>query len=99
MNCKPGMVVMVKRSQAGNEGRVGTIVKWVERHAFTYPSGLVNRLAGWLVDGTFRGGISGKEHWGVFPDEWLIPLPGGEGADESLTWAGKPSDINTKEAA
>ena len=101
MNCKPGMVVMVKKSKAGNEGRVGAVLRWVEAMQVPYSSGAsTNRHAGWLVEGRFRATdrIS-EEPYGVFPDEWLIPLRDNDGEDQTLTWAGKPSDIKTPEAA
>lgn len=91
MNCKPGMAVMVKRSLAGNEGRVGTVSQWTGSGLALWP--------GWLVIGRFKDGLGFECESGVFPDEWLIPLPGGEGADETLTWKDVPAPIKTKEIA
>lgn len=87
MRCKPGVPVMVIRSQMGNEGRVGVVSHWVNRGFETF-NGPAD-VNGWLVKGRFLyDAVEIGE--GLFPDEWLKPLDGGEGPDETLAWKEVP---------
>lgn len=106
MNCKPGDLVMVIRSEVGNEGRFGTV-----RCRATADCGLhVYATDDWIVDGRFKTAdevaytIGGHElcRFDVnqhevselpFPDAWLRPIRPDEGDDETLAWAGKPAGI------
>lgn len=94
MRCKPCLAVMVKKSTCGNEGRVGVVSYWVSK-GDTCPSGRPSTIDGWVVNGQFRArnqvGEIHERDWGLSPDDWLIPLPGGEGQDQTLAWAGRPA--------
>ena len=106
MNCKPGDLVVVVRSEVGNDGRFGVIV------------GPANSSCGlqvyqgddWVVSGRFitademtlsyRGteicSFETNRHEVdllPFPDKNLKPIRDNNGEDETLTWAGKPEGV------
>ena len=62
---------------------VGRIVKVVAPYPYD---------AGWFTEPAPMGSIG-------FYDAHLRPIRDNDGEDETLTWAGKPSDIKTPEAA
>lgn len=103
MRCKVGDLVMVIKSTCGNEGRVGTVVRWV-RFAEPLCDRFMAGQAGWLVSGRFRtiyedGTILDGDPTAVLPDEWLIPLRDKPGQDETLTWKEvptKPTEMSPK---
>jgi hypothetical protein len=97
MNCKPGDLAVIVRSAAGNEGRIVRCVELVGDFVLSHPNGLVTFPNTWLIDLPLIG-WGGRQSKHV-PDEWLRPIRDNDGEDESLTWAGKPSDIKTKESA
>jgi hypothetical protein len=98
MNCKPGDLAVVVRSMAGNEGKIVRCVELVGDHKFNEPNGVVVTFSNtWRIDPPLIGwrGLQSKHA----PDEVLRPIRDNNGEDEMLTWAGKPSDIKTPEAA
>ena len=102
MRCNPNDVVVVVRSKAGNLGRIGTVLRWAETGTVQYGHNkhgrtLFNGQAGWVVQGTFSTTQGETVSPGVFPDEWLRPLRDSEGDDETITWAGKPEQLETIE--
>ena len=110
MRCRLNDVVMVVRSEMGNEGRFGRIVGRAVVGMKLPGCVIVYDTDDWLVEGSFRTAdenimsIFGAEvaRWDSdernvsllpFPDASLRPIRPGEGADESLTWAGKPQPV------
>jgi hypothetical protein len=103
MRCKPGMPVMVIRSACNNEGRVGTVDRWVPAGT-RVDKDYVTSVSGWVVAGTFnaRRLMTGRLDvvpFGVFPDASLKPLDGGDGVDEVLRYAGHPQSQSHREKA
>jgi hypothetical protein len=103
MNCKPGDLARVVAPYA-KPGRGAFVV--VRRRARPYEclDGNVfqacNSNGGWVCDGWVRdsdGGVCGPQL--AIADECLRPIRDNDGEDQTLTWAGKPSDIKTPEAA
>lgn len=81
MNCKPGDLAVLVRSDAGNEGKIVTCVKYV---GFV-PTWRYNDL--WEID---RGLLDNFGEISKYAsDSCLKPLRGGEGEDEMIRIAGK----------
>jgi hypothetical protein len=76
-----GRIVRVVSHHITSLGRVAWTIEKQERFVLTENvRGRDGRL--------FR---AGENRWlSEFPDEWLRPIRGEDGDDESLTWAGKP---------
>lgn len=91
MNCKPGDIAIIVRSEAGNVGRIVEVGEWCE--ALMHPC-LLNVESGWEVRGNLlaRNGLGDvmPVNFGVVPDARLRPLRDNEGEDEILRIAGKP---------
>lgn len=103
MNCKPGDLAVVVRSRLGRStGRIVEVVSPAVpgemARGFRFvpkdETGPYWRIRGrvFLTDGTEI------DEW-FAQDAWLRPIRDQDGEDETLTWAGKPSDIKTPEAA
>lgn len=88
MNCKPGDLAIVL-SSARIPALTGCPVT-VTRLDDDFPDS-------WQTDPKKYDPRDGA--WVVFRDVDLRPLRDNDGEDETLTWAGKPSDIKTPEAA
>jgi hypothetical protein len=96
MNCKPGDLAIVIRSNAGNEGLIVAVERWADARTVTLAGGL-NRDPGWLcvarAFNVFDYGqkrVVGTVDRGVFPDKNLRPIRDNDGEDETLSWAGLP---------
>ena len=88
MNCKPGdLAVIVHGCLAG------AIVRVTELDPLPSPCGRPL----WFYDGDVRD-AEGERYESIW-DHVLRPIRDQPGADETLTWAGRPSDIETPEAA
>lgn len=94
MNCKPGDLAVIVRIQYAEElpllGKVIKVTSLNHLNDFGEPC--------WSYEGRPLRDAEGFECDG-FPDEFLCPIRDQDGEDETLTWAGKPSDIKTPEAA
>lgn len=89
MNCKPGDLAVAIKSEAGNEGRIMTCIRFL---------GSVRGYFGddyWEVDRSLPGKFGNMEP--IFRDSGLRPIrdPGDDATDETLLWCGAP----TKEVA
>lgn len=85
MNCKQGDLAVIVRSAAGNEGKIVRCVRFIG-----YVPGFIGEDR-WEIDldlPTMLGGTC--RH---VMDGWMRPIRGGEGADETLSWAGKPEKV------
>lgn len=100
MNCKPGDLAVVVQSESGIN--LGKVVRVVRRHASeTHDLDGVRfrRAMGprWVIEPALRT-IEGDPLF-TYRDSGLRPIRDQPGADETLTWAGRPADIKTPEAA
>ncbi|WP_374520358.1 hypothetical protein [Hydrogenophaga sp.] len=101
MNCKPGDLAIVVRSENGNAGKVVTCIRLATKTDLEN-EGLFCPDDVWVVDRhllvTNAFGKNGK-HVRLCPDSVLRPIrPQADGAtDETLTWLPVPS--REKEAA
>lgn len=89
MNCKQGDLAVLVHSVSGRS--LGMIFTCVERYDGPWRYG--GDAPGWRLD---------RPLWHGFPytgDKNLRPLRDNPGADETLTWAGKPAPIESKEPA
>lgn len=84
MNCKPGDLAIVIRSVAGNEGKIVRCVR-----STVYRAGLGFGLRWWTEPVLF--GPFGEPQAPL--DACLRPIRGSGGTDETLTWAGKPQQL------
>lgn len=95
---------MIVRSSGHNEGRIVRCLRLAGEADFKRFHPWRFDLVGpvWVVDG--------KVQWArrdgtptifadLAPDNSLRPIRDNDGEDETLTWAGKPADIKTPEAA
>lgn len=83
MNCKPGELAVVVRSDAGHEGVVCRVLRFV------------GELPGWEGNDRWE---TDHQHAGLFGgitntfrDSRLRPLRDNDGKDETLTWAPVPA--------
>lgn len=92
MNCKPGDLAIIVRSESGNHG---CIVECITFYANAKFMGHRDHVNCWGVRGALR---NPDRSWpairegvdGVIPDAWLRPLRDSDGEDEMLRIAGKP---------
>jgi len=101
MNCKPGDLAVLIRSELGYEGAIVEVMRFIGEMRFHYPTGL--RIVArdcWEVRGRLdpvhmrevaRVGVSAG--CGAVPDAWLRPIRDQPGEDETLTWAGRPNEL------
>lgn len=103
MNCKPGDLAFIVRAPHPRLRNIlGAVVKVTDNSITKYVDG-----PAWLCDGVPcvqappDHGLPGEQNGRLayVPDAWLRPIRDNDGEDETLTWAGKPSDIKTPEAA
>ena len=90
--CKPGDLALIVKSWAGNEGRIVRVIRGVD----------VSQYCGfdsshyWLVEGRLCDGVClwSARHGGdgVFLDLQLRPIRDTPGEDETLIYAGLPSE-------
>ena len=94
MNCKPGDLAILVRSDSGNAGK---IVRCVRLHPNTgldadgRSLGRVSLHPRWVIDPPLPNGA-----WGLIftaPDVYLRPIRDSDGTDETLLWAGKPQPV------
>ena len=106
MNCKPGdLAVVVGHEGVHDVGCLGRIVEVIR--AGSDWSDVGDSRHHWRcmdVSGRPMPWQDPDGSWGFgditqIPDSDLRPIRDQPGADETLTWAGKPSDIKTKEIA
>ena len=82
MNCRPGDLAIVVKSNAGNEGVLLDVIRQAE-------------IGSWLCIaltegvGTIRRFMPGDQV--ICTDSCLRPLRDNDGQDETLTWAGLPN--------
>lgn len=89
MNCKQGDLAFHMGGEFGSKSpNLGKVVKCVR---------LLGRVPGWCgmrweVEGALLVGAKGSvvSH---ADDAYLRPIRPGDGADETLTWAGKPQPV------
>jgi hypothetical protein len=82
MNCKPGDLAIAIRTKSN--ARVGAIVTVVRR---------INAISeGVRVDWEIEW--QGRRY--DCPDSWLRPIRPQAGEDETLSWAGKPREVETQ---
>ena len=109
MNCKPGDLAVIVRAVIHPEN-IGAIVHVVRRVVAGEQVGqyVLTGSGGqsWFVSSRGRPLLwkldSGETVYVAerfIGDEFLRPIRDQDGEDETLTWAGKPSDIKTPEAA
>jgi hypothetical protein len=48
-----------------------------------------------ILRGTPSRYTQAQSHWAACDDKWLRPIKGEEGDDETLDWAGKPSQVDS----
>ena len=88
---------MVIKSICGNEGRVGTVIRWVAQGDVLDVPRVGRRIAGgsgWLVEGRFKSHRPGFEFdLSIFQDSWLMPLKGDGEQDEVESNVGKPEGV------
>ena len=85
LNCKPGDLAVIVRSDAGNEGRIVRCIRFV------------GKVPGWVdddrweIDQVLKGHLGGKSK--TVRDSRIRPLrdPGEDARDESLSWLPVPS--------
>lgn len=91
MNCKPGDLAIVVKSEFCNEGKIVTCIRLAsdaDLAQYGYGSqGWVH----WLVDRVISSG-NGRP-CPFMPDKYLRPIRPGEGEDEMLRIAGKPTEV------
>lgn len=90
MNCKPGDLAVIVRSEAGNEGKFVTCLRLVDR-LWIRRDGSDFRAPSWEVDVELGGW--GGDWTSYVPDSSLRPIRGQPGDDETLAWAGKPNEL------
>ena len=88
MNCKPGDLAVIVVGRLA-----GVVVRVTSFDPIPSPDGAVF----WLYEGEAIA-LDG-ERYESLRDSVLRPIRDNDGEDETLTWAGKPSDIKTPEAA
>lgn len=83
MNCKPGDLAVVVRSEAGNEGKIVRVIRFI---------GFGERFADdcWHVEPALRG--THRMHNDV-SDSRLRPIRDNDGEDEMLRIVGKPQEV------
>lgn len=100
MNCKPGDLAVIVRSQCGNEGRIVRVLRYVGKKRFT--SGKTYQDC-WLLEGRLVERCLLAEQLGgdaIQPDDRLRPIrdPGDDAVDESKAWL-PPVPTKTRETA
>lgn len=91
MNCKPGDLAVVVKSESGSEGRLVRCLRFV---------GKVPGWTGddrWAIDQVLRSNLGGKSQ--SVRDSRIRPIrdPGDDAQDETLSWLPAPSTV--KDAA
>mgnify|MGYP006921370785 CR=1 FL=1 len=90
MNCKPGDLAVIVRSQGNNAGRIVQCVRLHISQAHDVdgvPLLLTASGPRWVIDRPLPGNLQ------TVPDAILRPLRDSDGEDETLTWAGKPESV------
>jgi hypothetical protein len=93
MNCKPGDLAVIKNhiEGIGYNGRIVEVVGYCGTVAAWRDCWWVKPL-GWAPPlSSCELSVAGDF---LFPDSLLRPIRDNPGADETLTWAGKPATIN-----
>lgn len=92
LNCKPGDLAVVVRSQQGNEGRIVRCLRLIPE--FRWVSGV---HPSWEIDVELHN--TDPRGRRLIPDYRLRPLrdPGEDARDETLDWKALP--VTTKDAA
>lgn len=85
LNCKPGDLAVMVKSNAGNEGRVVRCIQFVGK----VPGWVGDER--WEIDQVLPGFRGGKTN--TAQDSMLFPLrdPGDDARDETLEWLPVPS--------
>lgn len=103
MNCKEGDLAVVASSKYGvNVGKLLTVIRLATFSEIEEEMpGSLEHGPIWRTDRPMTWKTSSGKCCDAFlaPDSRLRPVRDNDGEDQTLTWAGKPSDIKTKEAA
>lgn len=103
MNCKPGDLALVVRKDSPNYGKLVTVRRQYKGELS--PDGRPYEIPigpAWIADSCSVSGLVllngdgeqvGVFPWGVFNDSSLPPIRDQDGEDQTLTWAGKPSEV------
>lgn len=100
MNCKPGdLAITASRFFPEDNGMLVEVIEYAPAGYYTAPDGNVWEAYGksWLTRSNGRDFQTshGPSKFAVYSDSSLRPIRGGEGEDETLTWAGKPQKEKT----
>lgn len=100
MNCKPGDLAVIVRSNFGNEGAIVRCIAFFpayEGRGDKYPrdawgvEGTLKVSSDWTADDTLWCRRRGFDH--VVVANRLRPIRDQPGDDETLSWAGKPQEV------
>lgn len=88
MNCKPGdLAVIVSISNPADRPHLGKIVTCIRHRMDEYGGGWVTSPELTILKGPCRGFSL------IWHDDDLRPIRDQDGEDETLAWAGKPSEV------
>lgn len=93
------IVELIDRIDAVPERRQMPDGRWhrYRPDAIGKPAWVVRSLGRLFVVMGFDSGLpQAPSEFGSYPPDWLRPLLDSDGADESLTWAGKPQDAEDR---
>lgn len=97
MNCKPGDLAIIVRSEFGNSGKIVTCLR-LASYAEVPADMQWRDFPVWIVDRNIPGTCSSGPHiW----DDYLRPIRPNDGEDEMIRIAGKPreTDVPNPQAA
>lgn len=85
LRCKPGDLAIVVRSEAGHEGKIVRVLRFIGVHHAYWAEDL------WETDTLARSALGRLDAY--FSDSQLLPIrdPGEDAQDETLTWLPSPS--------
>ena len=89
MNCKPGDLAIIVRSEAGNEGKIVQCIRVIRHQLWSGPRCGDRLTATWEIDiplADFEGHVSNE-----IADDQLRPIRDNDGEDEMLRIAGLPN--------
>lgn len=112
MNCKPGDLARLVIPGDLYGALFSVIEAAPVGTGFQLPDGTLHQPTGangWIVESLgskvparyWSNGVPTRVfvRFGAVDDKYLRPIRDNDGEDQTLTWAGKPSDIKTPEAA
>lgn len=101
LRCKQGdLAVVVRAVLPENLGKFVTCVRFISEASVRGPSGrMITYRDAWEIEPSSPfalGPGQGPCRTWVAPDSALRPIRDGEGADETIAWAGWPADLLTR---